>query len=130
MADPPKVVTDMGALHRAFIWENILFKTYIASRGIELGISGGVSPLERSPSHISVSLPEPGGSGAVANGVQAESTTADSSNSVTRPTETLRDKNAKALKHLTHGLPSALAPFFQGEAHSQTKLETIHLISR
>ncbi|KAL4078441.1 hypothetical protein V8B97DRAFT_1881842 [Scleroderma yunnanense] len=113
MTDPPKVVTDMGALHRAFIWENILFKTHIASRGIELGISGGTSPSERSPSHISVSLPEPSGSGAVANGVQAESTTAGSSNSVARPKETLRDKNAKALKHLTHGLPSALAPFFQ-----------------
>lgn len=119
MADPPKVVPDMGTLHRAFIWENILFKTHIASRGIELGISGGVSPLERSPSHVSVSLPESGASGAVANGVQAESTTTGSSNSVAQLKETPRDKNAKALKHLTHGLPSALAPFFQGKAHLQ-----------
>ncbi|KAG8213892.1 hypothetical protein J3R82DRAFT_10637 [Butyriboletus roseoflavus] len=115
MSDPPKVVMDMGALHRASIWENILFKAHITSKGIELGISGHGSPLERSPSHISVSLPEPTSFGVVANGVAAESSAARSSPTSVLPLkkETPIDKNAKALKHLTHGLPSALAPFFQ-----------------
>ncbi|KAG6336038.1 hypothetical protein ID866_3054 [Astraeus odoratus] len=111
----PRVVTDMGALHRAFIWENILFKVFIASKGIELGISGGASPLEGSPSHISISLPESSSSGTVANGVQADATggAPSSGSAIPLRKETLKDKNAKALKHLTHGLPSALAPFFQ-----------------
>ncbi|KAG6372318.1 hypothetical protein JVT61DRAFT_7758 [Boletus reticuloceps] len=114
MSDPPKVVMDLGALHRASIWENILFKAHIASKGIELGISGHGSPLERSPSHISVSLPEPTSFGVVANGVAADSSGARSPTSVLPlKKETPVDKNAKALKHLTHGLPSALAPFFQ-----------------
>ncbi|KAF9241543.1 hypothetical protein BU15DRAFT_87134 [Melanogaster broomeanus] len=114
MSDPPKVVMDIGALHRAFIWENILFKAHIASKGIELGSSGHGSP-ERSPSHDSVSLPEPSGSSVVANGVAANASGAGSSSMSVFPLkkESVRDKNAKALKHLTHGLPSALAPFFQ-----------------
>ncbi|KIJ18752.1 hypothetical protein PAXINDRAFT_167299 [Paxillus involutus ATCC 200175] len=115
MSDPPKVVMDMGALHRASIWENILFKAHIASKGIELGSSGDGSPLERSPSHVSASLPEAIGSGVVANGVAPDTSGAVSSSTSVFPLrkETVRDKNAKALKHLTHGLPGALAPFFQ-----------------
>ncbi|KIJ61312.1 hypothetical protein HYDPIDRAFT_31398 [Hydnomerulius pinastri MD-312] len=117
MADPPKVVTDMGALHRASIWENILFKAHIASKGIELGISGHGSPFDSSPSHVSVSLPEPTGAGVVANGAAPGTSGPGSSSSTPNvlplKKETAREKNAKALKHLTHGLPSALAPFFQ-----------------
>lgn len=119
MSDPPKVVLDLGALHRASIWENILFKAHIASKGIELGISGQGSPLERSPSHISASLPEPTSYGVVANGVAADSGVRASPTSVLPlKKETPMDKNAKALKHLTHGLPSALAPFFQCSSSS------------
>lgn len=115
MSDPPKVVLDMGALHRATIWENILFKTHIASKGIELGISGHASPLERSPNHLSVTLPEPTSLSVVANGDAMEPLGVGSTLTSVLPLkkETPTDKNAKALKHLTHGLPSALAPFFQ-----------------
>ncbi|KAF9227402.1 hypothetical protein BS17DRAFT_727628 [Gyrodon lividus] len=115
MSDPPKVVMDMGALHRAFIWENILFKAHIASKGIELTSNGHGSPLERSPSHVSVPLPEPTGSNVFANGVAPDTSGAESSSASMSPLkrETIIDKNAKAVKHLTHGLPSALAPFFQ-----------------
>ncbi|KAH7888738.1 hypothetical protein F5I97DRAFT_2004510, partial [Phlebopus sp. FC_14] len=112
MAEPARVVKDMGVLHSASIWENILFKAHITSKGIELGISGQGSPLDQSPSHVSVSLPEP--SGVLANGVQVDPSGVTSSQCVLPlKKETARDKNAKALKHLTHGLPSAMAPFFQ-----------------
>lgn len=113
MSDPPKVVTDLGSLHRAFVWENILFKAYITLEGIELGISGGASPLDRSPIHLPIPLPEAGGGATVTNGVQPDSALGDSSSSGRLIKETVKDKNAKALKHLTHGLPTALAPFFQ-----------------
>ncbi|KAI6157744.1 hypothetical protein BKA82DRAFT_130841 [Pisolithus tinctorius] len=113
VTDPPKVVTDLGSLHRAFVWENILFKAYIALEGIELGISGGASPLDSSPNHLPISLPEAGGGATVTNGVQSDSALGGSSGSARPIKETAKDKNAKALKHLTHGLPNALAPFFQ-----------------
>lgn len=109
MTEPPQVVMHMGALHRAFIWENILFKVHIASKGIELGISGQGSPLERSPSHISLSLPEPNSIGTIVNGVSS------STSVLPLRKEGIKDKNAKALKHLTHGLPAALTPFFTGK---------------
>ncbi|KAI6134471.1 hypothetical protein EV401DRAFT_2052880 [Pisolithus croceorrhizus] len=113
MVDPPKVVIDLGSLHRAFVWENILFKAFITSEGIELGISGGASPLDRSPTHLPIPLPEAGGGATVTNGVQPDSALGVSSSSAKPIKETVKDKNAKALKHLTHGLPTALAPFFQ-----------------
>ncbi|KAI6046227.1 hypothetical protein EDC04DRAFT_2888377 [Pisolithus marmoratus] len=113
MADPPRVVTDLGSLHRAFVWENILFKAYIALEGIELGISGGASPLDRSPNQPPISLPETGQGATVTNGVQSDSALGGLSSSARPIKETAKDKNAKALKHLTHGFPNALAPFFQ-----------------
>ncbi|KAG1839040.1 hypothetical protein DFJ58DRAFT_860626 [Suillus subalutaceus] len=114
MSDPPKVVKELGALHRASVWENILFKADIVAKGMEVGPSSQGSPLGRSPSHGSIPLPEPN-VGVIANGVQPGSAPipAQSSSPASPKIDTPREKNAKALKHLTHGLPSALAPFFQ-----------------
>jgi E3 ubiquitin-protein ligase HUWE1 len=58
------------------------------------------------------------------NGVQPEPSNVESSSSIpkveaTKP-EGPREYNAKALKHLTHGLPSSLAPFFQGKSSLST----------
>ncbi|KAG9316564.1 hypothetical protein JVU11DRAFT_2615 [Chiua virens] len=107
MSDPPKVVMDMGALHRASIWENILFKAHIASKGIELGISGQVTfPSPFLNQQILASSPM-----VLRRNLRGR----DRRLATVLPLkkETPIDKNAKALKHLTHGLPSALAPFFQ-----------------
>lgn len=115
MSEPTKVIRELGALHRASIWENILFKADMVAKGMDVGPSTQGSPLGRSPSYGSVPLPEPN-VGVTANGVQPEtvSTSAQSSSFAPLNVDTPREKNAKALKHLTHGLPSALAPFFQG----------------
>ncbi|KAG1775444.1 hypothetical protein EV702DRAFT_1280045 [Suillus placidus] len=114
MSDPPKVVKELGALHRASVWENILFKADMVAKGMEVGPSTQGSPLGRSPSHGSIPLPEPN-VGVIANGVQPGSASipVQSSSPTSPKIDTPREKNAKALKHLTHGLPSALAPFFQ-----------------
>jgi E3 ubiquitin-protein ligase HUWE1 len=110
-------VPDLGALHRACIWENILLKAGLTSKGIDPTMSADASPLERSPSRGSAPLAENDPS-ATPNGVQPESLNMESSHMPksehTKP-ESPREYNAKALKHLTHGLPSSLAPFFQGE---------------
>lgn len=114
MSDPPKVVKELGALHRASVWENILFKADMVAKGMEVGPSSQGSPLGRSPSLVSIPLPEPN-VGVITNGVQPGSASmpVQSSSPTSPKTDTPREKNAKALKHLTHGLPSALAPFFQ-----------------
>jgi E3 ubiquitin-protein ligase HUWE1 len=121
MSDPPKVVKELGALHRASVWENILFKADMLAKGMEVGPSSQGSPLGRSPSYGSIPLPEPN-VGVITNGVQPGSASIPTqSSSPTSPRiDTPREKNAKALKHLTHGLPSALAPFFQGSSYGST----------
>lgn len=117
MGDPAEdAVPDLGTLHRACIWENILLKAGLTSKGIDSIMSPDASPLERSPSRASAPLAENDLS-ITTNGVQPELSNVESSSvpklEPTKP-EGPREHNAKALKHLTHGLPSSLAPFFQG----------------
>lgn len=114
----PQVVVDLGALHRASIWENVILNAGLASKGIDLQATPSFSPMETSPNTSAINLPEAEGmvstSAGTANGVQPE---AGHSNLLVKETTKhngYRDQNAAALKHLTHGLPSALAPFFQG----------------
>jgi E3 ubiquitin-protein ligase HUWE1 len=116
----PEIVGNLGDLHRVSIWENIVLKAGLALSGVNVTLTPAGSPLERSPDHVSVALPET--DGATPNGVQPESTSAPGEASSSSPAtgqdspklDGPREHNAKALKHLTHGLPSALAPFFQG----------------
>lgn len=114
----PQVIADLGGLHRAGIWENIILKAALIAKGIEVTQTPNASPLDRSPHNQTSELPEPGTSlpisgpnGAVENDTSTPNTPAkEASTKHDGP----RDYNATALKHLTHGIPSALAPFFQG----------------
>lgn len=115
-----EVLSDLGALHRASIWENIILKAGLNAKGIDIVATPSPSPLEGSPRQASVPLPEGGATAAAstttANGVQVESLptstpTPRKDTSKKGPRET----NATALKHLTHGLPNSLSPFFQGK---------------
>ncbi|KAJ7287510.1 hypothetical protein C8J57DRAFT_1707813 [Mycena rebaudengoi] len=87
----PQVVKDLGSLHRATVWENIVLKAGLVSKGIDIAATPSSSPLEATPEQATIPLPDP------------EDPKQGSS----------RHHNATALKHLTHGLPSSLAPFFQ-----------------
>ncbi|KAF5386145.1 hypothetical protein D9615_002574 [Tricholomella constricta] len=113
----PEVVADLGSLHRSSIWENIALNVGLASRGIAVKASPLSSPLGRTPNQSSTFLPDgEGGSHPIygepnfMDGVQ--SNTVSSSRDSSKP-EGPQELNSVALKHLTHGLPSALAPFFQ-----------------
>ena len=112
--DVSEVMEDLGSLHRASIFENIALKSALASRGIDISSTPATSPLERSPDRGSIPLPEQDAStpNGVASSAGVESTSTRKDNS---KQDGPREKNAKALKHLTHGLPSSLAPFFQGK---------------
>src|ERR1700722_2545565 len=111
----PDIVSDLGALHRATIWENISLKSGLSSKGIDVNITPNTSPIERSPDRTSVALPDTSTS-TTANGIQPElpSTEILPPSRPTSKQNHSREQNANALKHLTHSIPGSLAPFFQG----------------
>jgi E3 ubiquitin-protein ligase HUWE1 len=114
----PQIVSNLGALHRAGVWENIALVVGLSAKGINVA-SSLLLPMDTSPDQSTVNLDDldasisPSG----ANGVQPAPTT--STNTINVPgqdksSKDPRERNAAALKHLTHGLPNSLAPFFQG----------------
>jgi E3 ubiquitin-protein ligase HUWE1 len=122
-----QVVTDLGTLHRAIIWENIVLKAGLSAAGIDVTQTPQTSPLDRSPDQAPLPLPEGDGAAAVPpslpnvlNGATDNDAQAEAVSAVTPPpkeaqkSEGPRERNAAALKHLTRGLPGSLAPFFQG----------------
>jgi E3 ubiquitin-protein ligase HUWE1 len=111
----PQVVKDLGSLHRATVWENIVLKAGLVSKGIDIAATPSSSPLEATPEQATIPLPDPevatiGGT----NGVQPETNSTPTPSPEDPKQGSSRHHNATALKHLTHGLPSSLAPFFQG----------------
>jgi len=116
---------DLGSLHRAGIWENVVLKAALASRGIDVMSTPDNSPPDRSPVRGSVPLPEP--IAPLHNGIGPEyspaAVEANAPGETTAPVKSdgPRERMAKALKHLTHGLPSSLAPFFQGKIISRMR---------
>ncbi|KAK7053298.1 E3 ubiquitin-protein ligase tom1 [Paramarasmius palmivorus] len=131
----PQVVIDLGSLHRTSLWENIVLKKGFATEGIDVPQSPGSSSPDASPDRPNIDLPDQNGSvsrnvGNVLNGSSPDgpSTTASATPAKETPAKTgPRERNAVALKHLTHGLPSALAPFFQAMVkmfHSRRTLDS------
>jgi E3 ubiquitin-protein ligase HUWE1 len=111
----PQVVANLGALHRAGVWENIALVVGLSAKGINVAQSLTLS-MDTSPEQSTVNLDDldastsPGGT----NGVQSASTNTANVPSPDKSLKDPRERNAAALKHLTHGLPNSLAPFFQG----------------
>jgi len=125
----PAVLDELGALHRCTLWENIALNSGLARKGVDVHTGSTPSPLEQSPRVLPAELPLEPAAGqplSVANGPtgangvpEASSTPFPATNSVKpRKQESPRDWNAAALKHITQGLPNALAPFFQGKSDS------------
>lgn len=115
----PQVIADLGALHRASIWENILLKKGLVAKGIDIASTPAVSPRDGNGNTI----PAPPADNGDEVTPPVESASADVQNEeetplpnppTTRP-PSVRDQNAAVVKHLTHGLPGSLAPFFQGQ---------------
>lgn len=119
----PQVITDLGSLHKASVWENIVLNVGLTLKGIDVGgdiqQTPYISPSEQSPIQANVGLPQQGLN--TVNGqpdLNAGSSEVGLINAPKVPSSTLpttpRDFNAEALKHLTRGLPTSLSPFFQG----------------
>ena len=116
---PSQVLTNLGTLHRASMWENIALNVGLSSKGIEAQVSPSSSPLEGSPNQTIMELPNPeasvtanGASGT--NGMNTAPPSNPSENNGATKHDGPRDWNANSLKHITQGLPNSLAPFFQG----------------
>ncbi|KAJ3790759.1 hypothetical protein GGU10DRAFT_281593 [Lentinula aff. detonsa] len=112
----PQVIANLGSLHRAGIWENIVLKAALAAKGIEVYQTPSASPLNQSPNHRTLDLPEQGSSmpvsapnGAVENDVSSSTPVKGARPKHAGP----KEFNATALKHIAHGIPTALSPFFQ-----------------
>lgn len=115
---PLQVLMDLGGLHRASIWENIALNVGLSSKGIEAEPVAGSTPLGESPSQTTTDLPgteipvSANGQNS-ANGALLQDNTVNTQGGAVKD-DAPRDWNAAALRHLTQGLPNALAPFFQG----------------
>jgi len=117
---PFPVLNNLGSLHRASTWENIALNVGLSSKGIDTQSSPIPTPLEGSPNHTTTDLPSSdvpvaaiGPSGT--NGAQSiDDFPSNPATSAVR-SDGPRDWNASSLKHITQGLPNALAPFFQGD---------------
>ncbi|KAF9049777.1 hypothetical protein BJ165DRAFT_1608842 [Panaeolus papilionaceus] len=111
---PLNVLIDLGSLHRASIWENIAMHVGMTKKGIEVQASPILSPAEESSDPTAIELPSTENDAAVppTNSVNGSQTNVKAT--VDSPKKHLpRDWNATSLKHITQGLPNALAPFFQ-----------------
>lgn len=116
----PDSLRNLGSLHRSTIWENLALNSALAELGIDIGKTPGSSPLDGTPDQADISLPGGDGSNTAApNGTveaQQPEPVVPGAQPETPPKEQAsREHNAIALKHITHGLPNALTPFFQGQ---------------
>lgn len=117
-----QAIPELGALHRATIWENIVLNAALANKGIPQ-TTPAQSPLGGTPNLSTTNLAEATTSlnsgNNTANGIQPMDDTRFSGDEAAKPKqdETPLSRNAAALKYLTHGMPNVLAPFFQGPSY-------------
>ncbi|TFK54241.1 hypothetical protein OE88DRAFT_1786570 [Heliocybe sulcata] len=114
----PEIVPELGALHRACVWENIIFKAGLASKGVDLASSPSDSVLDEGTPRGSPDLmdddgmlPPANGMG-VQDGARADQPEGPNIGKDTHGKDTVRDQNAKALHHLLKQIPSSLSPLF------------------
>ncbi|KAH9935552.1 uncharacterized protein B0H18DRAFT_1082292 [Fomitopsis serialis] len=119
------ILEDLGALHRACIWENIVLKSALTSQGVEAQPPSDLLSLS---SLLNIQTPSAGtptlGSdearpaagnqiAGMANGVQGESSSTPTPKPDTPKDGDPKKQNAQILRHLASQIPSSLAPFFQ-----------------
>jgi E3 ubiquitin-protein ligase HUWE1 len=108
-AGAAEILPDLGVLHRACIWENVLLKAQIPEKESEP--EGNLLSSLQSPGGPSSNEPA-----VAANGANTSSTTVTPTEVPAQegPRESdPREENAKAFRHLANQIPGALSPFFQ-----------------
>jgi E3 ubiquitin-protein ligase HUWE1 len=112
----PEIIPDLGSLHRACIWENIVLKKELLNQGVSA--TSALTPLAGSDPSVAAAsavaqVAESAGVNdeVIASLSGAPAPTSDSKNDAK---DTPRAKNAQALRHVVTQVPAALAPLFQG----------------
>jgi E3 ubiquitin-protein ligase HUWE1 len=111
-----EILPDLGLLHKACIWENILLKAEVPEKETEAEESSLLSSLQ-SPGQPPSSEPAIAANGANMSSTIATPTEVPGQES-TRDSDP-REENAKALRHLANQIPGAMSPFFQCNASPQ-----------
>jgi len=110
-----QTIPELGALHRAALWENMVFDSSLSIR--HHSPSSPIETLDATSGMSTVNLAEATSSlntaGGAANGIQF-SGDITSKRTMTMHDKTARSSNVIVLKYLIQGMPNTLAPFFQG----------------
>jgi E3 ubiquitin-protein ligase HUWE1 len=100
------IITDLGHVHRALVWETILLKAVLTAKGVNVPGSsspGGLLRADESQEEVS------------GEGAPSSTAKVDDKKEPEQAEKAGRDQNAKALKYLASRLSTAPTPFFQGE---------------
>lgn len=126
-----QVLLDLGRLHQACVWENILIKSAIPDAVVSIhgGTKGGGPEIARGQTQTVAGVPEDVlediNAGLVVAGEEKKDSPAQIGDAVTKPldattsgppAEPMKTRNGKAFKYLISQLPASLTPFFQGKA--------------
>lgn len=133
----PSPLPNLGALHRACVWENIVLKSALSARSIDispsshdiftslLSATGGqdaqsVTPSGERSADGALGAATANGATSTTNGATSTAngaTPGEASSSLSllpaKKDERPSDRNARGLKHIVTQIPSSLGPFFQ-----------------
>ncbi|THH06601.1 hypothetical protein EW145_g3974 [Phellinidium pouzarii] len=103
-----EIIPNLGALHRTCIWENVVLKNGLVSKGLASLTTSASTEDIAMPSLPTEVASEP--SSAAVSGQQPTSAPLKDE---TKKADDPRGLNASALKHVASQIPNALGPFFQ-----------------
>ncbi|KAI0633753.1 hypothetical protein C8Q77DRAFT_809629 [Trametes polyzona] len=113
-----KALSDLGSLHRACVWENIVLKATLSAQDASATPTPATSSPQgqpgQEPQAATSSGERSGASSATAVGANGAATTdAAVATPPAKKEEKPKDKNANGLKHIVSQIPTSLSPFFQ-----------------
>lgn len=116
------VLPELGALHRACTWVNVLVKSHPVFGSVDVTpipdlLQALESRLTPSPSRQDDAPAGNSANGASGSDAPGASSSAGTSSTLGEPKKEdgPKEQNAKALKHLSTQIPSTLSSFFQGK---------------
>jgi E3 ubiquitin-protein ligase HUWE1 len=99
------ILSNLGALHRAFVWEHVTLKSALNAQGVQTQSTSATTSEEL----LSLNRPQDG------TPYHEPSEPSTSENGGARSVKFANEQNSRLMRHLAEMLPSALAPFFHGE---------------
>jgi E3 ubiquitin-protein ligase HUWE1 len=113
-SDAPEIIPDLGSLHRACVWENIVLKKALLDQGVATGASGIIPSTAADPAMTAAAAVAQAAEAAGVDDEVIASLSGSPEGAKGEEKNTPRSKNAQALRHVVTQMPAALAPLFQG----------------